>query len=153
MHIGAKWPFIFRWGFHKPLLRIQRFIENKKCSPEKVSIIWYLQIDTLCKQKLKFIHLELPRPEQQKWVFWQMQKLRVSISKMKSNMWKNSTFFNFFSISQLIQIVLQLNFSELVLNMQIYLYKNSKIMFPHEKKKNSLLFNSISKCLNGKNDH
>ena len=38
LHIGAKCPFIFRWGFGKPLLRIQGFTENKKCSPEKVSI-------------------------------------------------------------------------------------------------------------------
>ena len=37
VHKGAKWPFIFRWGFGKPLLRIQVCIENKKCSPEKVS--------------------------------------------------------------------------------------------------------------------
>ena len=36
VHRGAKCPFIFRWGFGKPLLRIQGFTENKKCSPEKV---------------------------------------------------------------------------------------------------------------------
>ena len=71
LHIGAKCPFIFRWGFGKPLLRIQGFTENKKCSPEKVSIIMYLQIDTLHTQKLEFIHLELAcsRPGQQKWFF------------------------------------------------------------------------------------
>jgi hypothetical protein len=58
-------------------------IENKKCSPEKVSIICSLQIDTLPTQKLEFIHLELacPRPKQQMCFFWQMQTLRVPISK------------------------------------------------------------------------
>ena len=37
--------------FGKPLLRIQ--------GPEKVNIVWYLQIYTLPTQKLKFIYLEL----------------------------------------------------------------------------------------------
>ena len=71
LHIGAKCPFIFRWGFGKPLLRIQGFTENKKCSPEKISIIKYLQIDTLHTQKLEFFCLELacPRLGQQKWFF------------------------------------------------------------------------------------
>ena len=32
------------------------------------------------------------KPEQQKWVFWQMQKLRVPISKMKSH---KSQFYSF----------------------------------------------------------
>ena len=71
LHRGAFCQFIFRWGFGKPLLRILGFTENKKCSPEKVSIIMYLQIDTLHTQKLEFIHLELAcsRPGQQKWFF------------------------------------------------------------------------------------
>ena len=71
VHRGAFCQFIFRWGFGKPLLRILGFTENKKCSPEKVSIIMYLQIDTLHTQKLEFIHLELAcsRPGQQKWFF------------------------------------------------------------------------------------
>ena len=71
LHRGAKCPFIFRWGFGKPLLRIQGFTENKKCSPEKVSIIKYLQINTLHTQKLEFFCLELacPRLGQQKWFF------------------------------------------------------------------------------------
>ena len=44
---------------------------NKKCSPEKVSIKKYLQIDTLHTQKLEFISLELacPSPLQQKLFF------------------------------------------------------------------------------------
>ena len=80
--------------------RIQGFIENKKYSPEKVSIIWHIQIDTFPTQKLEFIHLELtcPRPEQQKFFFWQMQKLRISISNTKSYMFENSTVFQFFYI-------------------------------------------------------
>ena len=96
MHIGAK--FIFRWGFSKPLLRIQRCIENKKCSPEKVSIFRKLQIDTLSTQNLELIYLELAcsRTEHQKWVFWQMQKLRVPISKIKITYEKILHFFTFF---------------------------------------------------------
>jgi hypothetical protein len=68
----------------------------KKCSPEKVVIKTHLQIDTLPTQKLEFIYRELtyPRPEQQKWVFWQMQKLRFLILEIKSHMLKNSTVFN-----------------------------------------------------------
>ena len=37
-HIGAKWPFIFRWGFDKPLLRIHDFIENKNVALKKLVI-------------------------------------------------------------------------------------------------------------------
>ena len=54
--------------------------KTKECSPEKVCIIWNLQIDTLPTQKLEFICLELISlnfTEHQNWVFWQMQKLRV----------------------------------------------------------------------------
>ena len=69
-----------------------------------------------------------------------MQNMRVSISKIKSPMLKNSTIFNFLLRSQLIQIVLQLNFLNLVSNMHIYLYKNSKIQFFHQKKILILIF-------------
>ena len=62
-----------------------------------------------------------------------MQKLKISISRIKSHMMKKSTVFNFLLISQLIQKVLQSNFSKLVLNIHIFLYKNSKILFQHEK--------------------
>ena len=71
--------------------------------------------------------------DQAKVGFWQMQKLKISISKMKSHMLKKSIVFNFLLISQLIQKVLQSNLSKLVLNIHIYLYKNSKILFLHEK--------------------
>jgi hypothetical protein len=69
----------------------------KKCSPEKVSIKRHLQIDTLYTQNLEFIHHELAcsRSDQEKKVFWQMQKLKLSISKIKSCMLKKSTIFNF----------------------------------------------------------
>jgi hypothetical protein len=86
VYIGAKGPFIFRWGVGKSLLRIQGFIGNKKFRPEKVSINWYLQIYTLPPtQKLEFILFELTclRPKKQKWFNWKMQKLRFPISKMK----------------------------------------------------------------------
>ena len=53
-----------------------------------------------------------------------LQKMRISISKIKSPMLKNSTIFNFLLISQLIRNVLQSNFLNLVSNMHIYLYKN-----------------------------
>jgi hypothetical protein len=50
-------------------------IENKQCSPEKVSIICYLQIDTLPTQKLMQNYHELSCSilERQKLVFCQMQ--------------------------------------------------------------------------------
>ena len=64
-----------------------------------------------------------------------MQKMRISISKIKSPMLKRSTIFNFLSISQLIRNVLQSNFLKLVSNMHIYLYKNSKIQFFRGKKR------------------
>ena len=93
MHIGAKCPFIFRWGFGKPLLRIQGFTENKKYSPDKVSIIWYLQIDTLPTQ-LEFIHLELACPT------LKQQKCFLASAKIEGSNFKNEKsqvkkFFNF----------------------------------------------------------
>ena len=62
-----------------------------------------------------------------------MQKLKISISKMKSHMLIKSTVFNFLYTFQLIQKVLQSNFLNLVLNIHICLYKNSKILFLLEK--------------------
>ena len=127
------WP---RWSSPLDLnwkkLRIQGCIENKKCSPEKVSITKYLQIDTLHTQKLEFIHLELACPSKSR-IFGKCKNIEGFNFKKKKHV-KKSTFFNFFSISQLIRIVLQLNFSEMVLNMQVYLHKNSKILIPCEKK-------------------
>ena len=70
-----------------PYCTVMRF--DKKCSPEKVSIKKHLQIDTLPTQKMEFIH-----HEQQKWVFWQMQKSRFLILEIKSHISKNSTIFN-----------------------------------------------------------
>ena len=63
-----------------------------------------------------------------------MQKLKLSISKIKSCILKKSTVFNFLYIFQLIQKVLTSNFLNLVLNIHICLYKNSKILFLLEKK-------------------
>ena len=110
--------------------------EIKKCDSKKVSFIWHLQMDTLHAQNLEFIHHELAcsRSDQAKVVFWQMQKLKLSISKIKSCMLKKSTVFNFLYIFQLIQKVLTSNFLNLVLNIHICLYKNSKILFLLEKK-------------------
>ena len=62
-----------------------------------------------------------------------MQKLKLSISKIESCMLKKSTVFNFLYIFQLIQKVLTSNFLNLVLNIHICLYKNSKILFLLEK--------------------
>ena len=56
------------------------------------------------------MNLPCPRPEQQKWVFWQMQKLKFLVLEIKSHMLKNSTVFNFLYIFQLIQKVLTSNF-------------------------------------------
>ena len=63
-------------------------------------------------QNLEFIHHELAcsRSDQAIVVFWQMQKLKLSISKIKSCMLKKSTVFNFLYIFQLIQKVLTSNF-------------------------------------------
>ena len=87
-------------------------------------------------QKLEFIHHELAcsRSDQAKVVFLQMQKLKLSISKIKSGMLKKSTVFNFLYIFQLFQKVLTSNFLNLVLNIHIWLYKDSKILFLLEKK-------------------
>ena len=49
MHRAAFCPVFVWWGLGKSLLRI-RVIENKKCSPEKVSIISYFQINILPTQ-------------------------------------------------------------------------------------------------------
>ena len=63
-----------------------------------------------------------------------MQKRRILISELKSPMLKNSTTLIFLKISQLIWIVLQSTFLKLVPDIDIYLYKNSKIQFSCEKK-------------------
>ena len=104
----------------------------KNVAQKKLAI---LQIDALPTQKMEFIHHELAcsRSDQAKVVFWQMQKLKLSISKIKSCMLKKSTVFNFLYIFQLIQKVLTSNFLNLVLNIHICLYKNSKILFLLEK--------------------
>ena len=69
----------------------------------------------------------------QKWFFGQMQKLKISISKIKSHMLIKATVFNFLYIFQLIQKVLNLNFLNLVSNIHICLLKNYKILFLLEK--------------------
>ena len=58
---SLKYTFIVFWKF-------TGVIWNKRCSPEKVSIIWHLQIDTLYTKNLDFIHHELTcsRPDQAK---------------------------------------------------------------------------------------
>ena len=61
--------------------------------------------------------------------------MRILISELKNPMLKNSTNLIFLKISQLIWIVLQSTFLKLVPDMDIYLYKNSKIQFLCEKKK------------------
>ena len=60
--------------------------------------------------------------------------MRILISELKSPMLKYSTTLIFLKISQLIWIVLQSTFFKLVPDMDIYLYKNSKIQFLCEKK-------------------
>ena len=85
LNVNVARQFLIRWGFRKPLLPTQ---------------------------KLEFIHPELTcsRTDQAKVVFWQMQKLKLSISKIKSCMLKKSTVFNFLYIFQLIQKALTSNF-------------------------------------------
>ena len=56
-------PIYFPVGFGKPLLRIQGFTENKKCSPEKVSIIKYFQM-TLKSQSITEKHKNSPKNEE-----------------------------------------------------------------------------------------
>ena len=87
-------------GWRSPCWKFMGVLWNKKCDSEKVSIIWHLQMDTLHAQNLEFIHHELAcsRSDQAKVVFWQMQKLKHSISKIKSCMLKKSTVFNFLYI-------------------------------------------------------
>ena len=107
----------------------------KKCSPEKVSLIKCLRIDTLYTQNLDFITHELTcsRYDLAKVDFWQIQKLKISLSRKKSHMLIKSTVFNFLHIFQLIQTVLKSNFLNLVLNIHVCLYKNYKILFLLEK--------------------
>ena len=71
-----------------------------------------LQIDALPTQKMEFIHHELAcsRSDQAKVFFWQMQKLKILISEIKSHMLIKSTVFNFLYIFQLIQKFLTSNF-------------------------------------------
>ena len=89
------------------------------------------------------MNLPCPRPEQQKWVFWQMQKLRFLVLEIKSHMLKNSTVFNFLYIFKLIQEVLTSNFLNQVLNIHIYLYKNSKNLFLLEKNNFQVKFSTF----------
>jgi hypothetical protein len=69
----------------------------------------------------------------QKWFFGQMQKLKISISKIKSHMLIKAIVFNFLHIFQLIQKVLNSYFLNLVSNIHICLHKNYKILFLLEK--------------------
>ena len=87
MHIGANWSYIFWWGFGKPLLRIQIFIENEKCSPEKVWYLTYLHKNWSQSTMKRHVHDRF---------FGNCKKIRVSISKMKSSILKNSTVFLLF---------------------------------------------------------
>jgi hypothetical protein len=61
----------------KPLLKIHGGIQNKKCSPEKVSITMHLQINSLYTQNLEYIHHELTcsRSDQAKVAFWADAKI------------------------------------------------------------------------------
>ena len=123
--------FYFTWGWTSHCWKFKGVIWNKKCSPEKVSINWHLQIDTFYTQNFEFFYHELTcsRPDQAKVVFWQMQKFKISNSKIKSHMLIKSTVLNFLNIFQLIQKVLMSNFKYLVLNIPKWLYKNYKILF------------------------
>jgi hypothetical protein len=69
----------------------------------------------------------------QKLFFGQMQKLKISISKIKSRMLIKATVFNFLYIFQLIQKVLNSIFLNLVSNVHISLHKNYKVLFLLEK--------------------
>ena len=135
VHSDAFCLILVHWGLDKPLLKIQGGHKMKKCSPEKVSLIKCLWIDTLYTQNLDFITHELTcsRYDLAKVDFWQIQKLKISLSRKKSHMLIKSTVFNFLHIFQLIQTVLKSNFLNLVLNIHVCLYKNYKILFLLEK--------------------
>ena len=112
VHSDAFCLILVHWGFDKPLLISQGGHKMKKCSPEKVSLIKCLRIDTLYTQNLDFITHELAcsRYDLAKVDFWQIQKLKISLSRKKSHMLIKSTVFNFLHIFQLIQTVLKSNF-------------------------------------------
>ena len=74
-------------GVGQAPVEIQGGHRMKKCSPEKVSLIKCLRIDTLYTQNLDFITHELTcsRYDLAKVDFWQIQKLKISISKIKKS--------------------------------------------------------------------
>ena len=70
--------------------------EIKNVAQKKLALKGTFRLIPYQHKKMDFIHHELTssRPEQQKWGFWQMQKLRFLILEIKSHMLKNSTVFN-----------------------------------------------------------
>ena len=85
VHSDAFCLILVHWGLDKPLLKIQGGHKMKKCSPEKVSLIKCLRIDTLYTQNLDFITHELTcsRYDLAKVDFWQIQKLKISLLRKK----------------------------------------------------------------------
>ena len=71
------------WGTYK----IKNIAQKKLALKGTFRLIPYLH------KKWSLSTMNLP-PEQQKWGFWQMQKLRFLISEIKSHILKNSTVFN-----------------------------------------------------------
>ena len=74
------------WGTYK----IKNVAQKKLAIKGTFRLIPYLHK----KLSLSTMNWPCPRPEQQKWVFWQMQKSRFLILEIKSHMLKNSTVFN-----------------------------------------------------------
>ena len=87
VHSDAFCLILVHWGLDKPLLKIQGGHKMKKCSPEKVSLIKCLRIDTLYTQNLDFITHELTcsRYDLAKVDFWQIQKLKISLLRKKKS--------------------------------------------------------------------
>ena len=77
----------FTWHRNHPKFKVV----IKKLFPEKVDIIWYLQIDT---QKLEVIYHELSssRLKRQWLFFWQMQYWWFQFQKWNNTCWKSRQF-------------------------------------------------------------
>ena len=77
----------FTWHRNHPKFKVV----IKKLFPEKVDIIWYLQIDT---QKLELIYHELSssRLKRQRLFFWQMQYWWFQFQKWNNTCWKSRQF-------------------------------------------------------------
>ena len=129
------WMYVLKYNNSERLVTILKWKGCDKVRPwqRALNILLYPVATLFTAWPINVFRLHVSFRSTCKVVFWQMQKLKLSISKIKSCMLKKSTVFNFLYIFQLIQKVLTSNFLNLVLNIHICLYKNSKILFLLEK--------------------